>query len=381
LFLVAPAEREAALWFSASTDLIAAAAMLGALACFVSNGRLGRAASLFLAVVALLSKETALVLPLLIALVSWYRQAPGDRQGRPVFREMATAVVPFCVVVAAYGVLRCAVLHGIGGSNDPRAPGWAAGLQIVSGCAHAISAYAPLPDWLALLVGGGALTAAGVALRGSRLALVAGVWALIAVLPLPAAGWIVGARYFYFCAAGLMLLVALALERVRPWVSAGVVLGLLALGTTAANRRAAEVRLYREAVAAAKAAVTDGIARGARFFLVRGAVKDLDLALKLDRASPPSVRSAVVIPDVPASFVWVPPSETERVAFLLAEPPLPPSGGYRFGDQRIVGLARREEAPDLDEVLSRLPDLRIIRLSLDARPVSWRDTTADYLPQ
>jgi hypothetical protein len=28
----------------------------------------------------------------------------------------------------------------------------------------------------------------------------------------------------------------------------------------------------------------------------------------------------------------------------------------------MVGLARREEAPDLDEVLTRLPELRILRL-------------------
>jgi len=192
---------------------------------------------------------------------------------------------------------------------------------------------------------------------------------------------VVGARYFYFCAAGLMLLAALALERARPWVSAAAIVALLALGTVAATRRAFEVQLYREAVAAAKAAVTDGVARGRRWFLVRGAVKDLDLALKLDPIDSSSVRNAVVIPDVPASFIWLPPAESDRVRFLLADPPLPPSGAYHFGGERIVGLARREDAPDLDEVLSRLPDLRIIRLALGSRPVSWQDATAEYLPR
>jgi hypothetical protein len=378
LFLAAPAQREAALWFSASTDLLAAAAMLGALFCFLSTGRIGRVASLALAVVAFLSKETALVLPLLIALVCWYRLGPDDRQGRAAFREMATSAVPFCVLAAAYVLVRSLVLHGIGGNNDPRAPVWAVALQIFAGCAHAVSAYAPLPDWSALLVGGVVLGATGLVLRRSRLAALAWVWVVVAVLPLPAAGWLVGARYFYFSAAGLMLLVALALERVRPWVSALVVLALLGLGTAAASRRAVDVQLYREAVGAAKDAVSDGLAKGARFFLVRGAVKDLDLALKLDPAAPASVRAAVVIPDVPASFVWLPSAEANRLAFLLAEPSLPPSGAYRFGGERIVGLARREDAPDLDEVLTRLPDLRIIRLALDARPVSWRDTTAEY---
>jgi hypothetical protein len=282
------------------------------------------------------------------------------------------------VLAAAYVLVRSLVLHGIGGNNDPRAPIWAVALQIFAGCAHAVSAYAPLPDWSALLVGGVVLGATGLVLRHSRLAALAWVWVVVAVLPLPAAGWLVGARYFYFSAAGLMLLVALALERVRPWLSALVVLALLGLGTAAASRRAEDVQLYRQAVGAAKDAVSDGLAKGARLFLVRGAVKDLDLALKLDPAAPASVRDAVVIPDVPASFVWLPSAEANRLAFLLAEPPLPPSGSYRFGGERIVGLARREEAPDLDEVLTRLPELRIIRLALDARPVSWRDTTADY---
>lgn len=381
LFFVAPAEREAALWFSASTDLLAAAGMLGALACFLSPGRRARVASLLLAAVAFLSKETALVLPLLIALVSWYLGASRDRQGRASIREMAIAVVPFGAVAAAYLLVRGLVLHGVGGSNDPRADLWAVGLQVFSGGTHAISAYAPLPDWVALLAGAVALAASGVVLRRSRLALVAALWALVAVLPLPAAGWVVGARYFYFSAAGLMLFVALALARARPWLPAAVVIVLLGLGAVAASRRSSDVRLYREAVAAAKAAVTDGLAKGGRVFLVRGAVKDLDLALKLDPAVPTSIRDAVVIPDVPASFLWLPAAQAERVAFLLADPPLPPSGGYRFGGERIVGLARREEAPDLEEVLTRLPDLRIIRLSLDVRPVAWRDATADYLPR
>ncbi len=381
LFLVAPAQREAALWFSASTDLLAAAAMLGSLACFLSTRRAARVVSLGLAAAAFASKETALVLPLLVGLVDWYLGRSEGGQGRAMLRRAAMAVLPYGAVAAAYVLVRFAILHGMGGSNDPRAPIWAMGLQIFAGCAHAVSAYAPLPDWAALLVGGLVLGGAGLVLRRSRLAILAALWAVLVVLPLPAAGWLVGARYYYFSAAGLMLLVALALERVRPWVSVLVVLALLATGTAAASRRSAEVRLYREAIAAARDAVADGLAKGARLFLVRGAVKDLDLALKLDPASPPAMRSALVIPDVPASFVLLPPAEADRVAFLLADPPLPPSGAYRFGGERIVGLARREEAPDLDEVLTRLPDLRIIRLALDARPVSWRDTTQEYSPR
>jgi hypothetical protein len=57
---------------------------------------------------------------------------------------------------------------------------------------------------------------------------------------------------------------------------------------------------------------------------------------------------------------------------------LPPSGAYRFGDARLVGLARREEAPDLDEVLSRLPELRILRLSHKAGQFSIEDRTEEF---
>ena len=378
LFFAAPAEREAALWFSASTDLLAAVASLGSVACFLSWRRTGRLFSWILAGVAFFSKETALVLPLLVASTLWYLDGATDRQPGRRFRRIASKTVPYWLIAVAYLSARTFVLRGIGGSNDVRAPLWAIAAQVAGGGVHAVSAYAPLPEWAAWLIGGSALLAAGVVCRRSRPALLGLLWSALAVLPLPAAGWVVGARYFYLCAAGLMLLVAIALERATPWLSLAVVMGLSTLGTVAANRRSSEIELYREAVAAAKDAVRDGSAKGHRLFLVRGAVKDLDLAVKLDPTMAAAVENTVLIPDVPASFIQLPHDGAERLRFLFAEPPLPPSGAYRFGDEHIVGLARREEAPDLDEVLERLPELRIVRLKLDARPVVWRDITADY---
>jgi hypothetical protein len=50
------------------------------------------------------------------------------------------------------------------------------------------------------------------------------------------------------------------------------------------------------------------------------------------------------------------------IDFLLARPSLPPSGAYRFGSHRIVGLAREGDDPTLDEVLRHFPDLRLLRL-------------------
>jgi hypothetical protein len=71
----------------------------------------------------------------------------------------------------------------------------------------------------------------------------------------------------------------------------------------------------------------------------------------------------------------------QRLDFLLARPPLPPSGAYRFGQAKLVGLARREEAPDIDEVLARLPDLRILRLERKGAGFVVVDKTADYRPE
>jgi hypothetical protein len=372
LFFAAPAQRDAALWFSASTDLVAAVAMLGSLGGWLAKGRTARAASLALAGVALFSKETALVLPLLIGAACWYRQPTRD------WRRIWRATVPYCAVALLYLGARTWVLHGMGGSGDARAPWWAVGVQILSGGVHAVSAYSPLPEWSAWLLGGAGLAAGGVALRRSRLGRLAALWALLAVLPLPAAGWVVGARYFYFCGAGLMLLLALALEMARPWIGLAVLAMLVGLGTVAASKRMADIRLYRQVVAAARDAVADGVARGHRLFLVRGAVKDLDLAIKLGPSASPALQDTVAIPDIPASFIWLPHRGEDRIRFLLAEPPLPPSGSYRFAGERIVGLARREEAPDLDEVLAKLPDLRIIQLKLEASPVAWEDSTAEY---
>jgi len=373
LFLAAPAQREAALWFSASTDLAAAAAMLGSLACLLSKGRAAGIVAVVLAGVAFFSKETALVLPLLVASIGWYCR------GAEIRRKIGMALVFYCVLAVAYLAVRTWILRGVGGAADPRAPWWALAVQLASGWVHAVTCYAPLPEWAAWSLGGAALLGTGYTLRRSRPAALAALWALLAVLPLPAAGWVVGARYFYFCAAGLMLLVALALERAGRWLAVILLAGELGLGWVAADKRAGEVRLYRQVVAAARDAVSAGVTKGHRLFLVRGSVKDLDLAIKLDPRSPAAVREAVAIPDVPASFVWVPHAQAERLRFLFANPCLPPSGAYRFGDERIVGLARREEAPDLDEVLAKLPDLRIIRLRLDAHPVAWEDRTADYL--
>jgi hypothetical protein len=375
LFLVAPAEREAALWFAASTDLLATLAILAALVCLLRDSRGWRVASVALAAMAYFSKETALVLPLLGAAARFAastRQPPaaenteGRGEGTEFLRACVVPVLPHVVVAAGYLLVRFAVLGGLGGTNDPVAPWWGAGLQVAGGLVHAVTAYAPLPDAVAWIVGGIGLVVAGVFAARSRAPLwFPVVWTLLALLPLPAAGWVVGARYFYLPAVGLVFMLALAADT-RGAVGAIVAISLLAvigLGSTA--NRMDEVRRYRAVVDAARVAVTKGAQAGHTIFLVRNGVKDLDLAVKLTSPAGSLRQSLLVIPDVPASFVWMPDGLASRAGFLLARPPLPPAGEYRFAGQHIMGLARREEAPDLDDVLARLPELRIIELVVD----------------
>ena len=87
---------------------------------------------------------------------------------------------------------------------------------------------------------------------------------------------------------------------------------------------------------------------------------------------------------MPASFVALPEALGARVDFLIASPPLPPSGAYRFGARRVVGLARRGDEPTLDELLQRFPDTRFIRLRATAMArgrVVARDVTEEIREQ
>jgi hypothetical protein len=377
LLFIAPAEREAALWFSASTDLLATAAMFASITCFLMRWRWGWGLSLLFSGVAFFCKETALVLPALLLAASWFRsRSRGERLSLP---RTLLSVLPHLFVATLYVIVRFKVLHGIGGTNDPIAPWWGRGIQMLSGVVHSVTAYSPLPEWLAWAIGIVLLVVTtAVAWRRNSLAGFALVWIFITLLPLPAAGWVVGARYFYVPAAGMLLLMAIALEIASGMMVGFALLFFLGLGLLCGHHRASEVGQYRQVVAAADAAVTEGLAHGHRIFFVRGAVKDLDLALKLFPGRQRHHNGFVVIPDVPASFIWLPYDLAERLNFVLARPSLPPSGAYRFGGEKIVGQARREESPPLDEVLIRLPELRIINLQSKGSYFTWEDQTQEY---
>lgn len=362
LFFVAPLPREAAYWFAASTDLLATVFVLAALG-EVVRGRTWRAA--LLAAGACWSKETAVVLPLLAAVVLAMRA----RQARP--RDIARRALPLLAVAGAYGLARTLVLHGLGGSGDLAAAPAAKLVQVTAGLLHVMTGTQTLGAVPALLIGLlGWLLLLGATAREAwraRPVLATGavlILALIAlaVAPLFGAPWIVGARYFYFPAA---LVAWLGAERLRPFrlpATVGVLGALagLALGQDLARRP--EIASYEARLDAARRGVASGLGEGFDTFHLDAGIKDLDLAIKED----PRVRGGedrlLVLGDVPASFVVVPPARPQAVDFLRARPPLPPSGAYRFGDQRIVGLARQGDDPTLAEVSAHFPRIRYIRL-------------------
>jgi hypothetical protein len=359
LFALAPQNLDAAYWYAASTDLLATTLSLASIVALVR--RPGVALSAALALAAYLSKESALVLPALALVVL------GAAPTHASWRHRLARLAPHAALAALVVVVRFRVLGGWGGSGDPAAPLAGRLLQLGSGLVHVGTGDAFLPEPLAWGTGACALAllalVAARASRGGKGAAAAPlVFTVVSLAPLLAAGWVVGARYFYLPAVGLAWAAGEALATRSRSVALTLCATLLAFGGLQAARRRGDIVAYEARVGAARRAVREGAQRGARVFHVAGAVKDLDLAVKEDPALEPLSNELLVLGDVPASFVMMPPALASRAAGLVAGPPLPPSGAYRFGDRHIVGLARRGDEPTLDEVVAQFPDMRFLRL-------------------
>jgi hypothetical protein len=368
LVLLAPQNLEAAYWFSASTDLFAAVFVLASL---VSLCRTRIVTSALLAMAAYLSKESAFVLPalgLVVLSLSWRRRV----------LLVAPHVAGLTVVVVARGF----VLGGPGATGDPEAGGVGKALQLASGAAHVLTAQGLMPEVLAFGIGTAilALSFLGASRRaGVGLAPLA-FWA-VALLPLLAAGWAVGARYFYLSSIGLAWAAAEASSGLGAAARGTLVTVLVLLGLGQGIRRHADVSSYDRRVSASRRAVVDGHRAGQRIFHVDGGIKDLDLAVKEDLPLA-AAREVLILNDVPASFAIVPPGLAEAAKLVVAAPPLPPSGAYHFGDVRVVGLARRGDEPSLDEVVARFPDIRFLRLRpTPAGRIIARDVTDEIKQQ
>jgi len=349
LMLLAPQNLQAAYWFSASTDLFATLFTVLALVAL----RKGRTAvSTLVLVPALLSKETAVMFPLLAFVVL-------DEPWRLRLKR----TVPSASLAGLLLLVRRLVLGGSGGAAEPPASWPAKIVQIGSGFCRLFTGESVMPSPLALVLGAGIL-ALGIAAAFRRRDARWTPWLLVVAgaAPLGAAPWVVGARYFYLPAVGLSWALAEGLADRTVAATGTVAILLMVLGGGEAALRRRDVLAYEQRVAAARQGVADGVAAGHHVFHVDGGIKDLDLALKEE---PPLVAAAdhlLVLGDVPASFAIIPAELAQTASFLRAIPPIPPSGAYRFGNARVVGLARRGDEPALDEVIAHFPDIRFLRL-------------------
>ena len=391
LFFVSPFTREAAYWFSASTDLFAAAFGLGSVIAAVRGRRI--VAALLLAA-ACWSKETATVVPALAAVVFIAREPRASR------RAVALRIIALWPVVGAYLLARTLVLHAVGGSGDQVAPPAGKLVQIASGLVHAVTSSQTLGEgpawaiglavWVALLVALGRRRVAGTTRRRTRpvqrpASISPGAAGSLASPSSPRVFAALAAiAPLAFIVVTLGAAVRGALDRRRavllPSGCRDRVAGGSGLAPPAAARHRGgrvwaggprpragsgppgEIQLYEAKLGAARRAVVSGLAEGFTTFHVAAGIKDLDLAVKEDPRTRAAEASLLVLGDVPASFIAFPAPRRSDLELVLAHPPLPPSGAYRFGDHLIAGSPRRGEDPGLDEVTARFPGIRFIRL-------------------
>ena len=246
LMLLAPQNLEAAYWYAASTDLFATVFVLASLLALVRGRPVWSAVA---ALAAYLSKESALVLPLL-AVVLLYPQ------GR---RAALRAVAPLLLLAALVAVVRIAVLHGWGGGGEPAPAPLGRLLQLANGLTHLFTG--PLPEPLGFAAGTAALVLTVLAVarrRGEPGRFTPFLLGAAALAPLGAAGWVIGARYFYLPAVGLAWGTAEALSATAPAARAMVLIAVGLLGIGQAVLRRPDIVSYDRRVAAARRAVAAG---------------------------------------------------------------------------------------------------------------------------
>ena len=281
IFAVHPAHAESVAWATGIPDTLAALFYLPALIWYVryrrGGGRrlLGLSAGAF--ALALLCKETAVVLPLLVAtweLLSHEGPAPAAR-----LRASAARVAPFLAVAAAYLVARFAVLGRLGWQHPTMAGVSDAQLlasvpQVLAGyLRHLVAPFdlsliydAPLARGFAdarFLVPAAILAGLAVALWALRRRLSRAHWFALALLFAPLLPvlnlsvfhqeYLIQDRYLYLPSAGFCLLAAVLLARLgrtRATVAAVMLLVTLGASTVWQNRVwATSAALWGRAVA------------------------------------------------------------------------------------------------------------------------------------
>lgn len=116
LFALHPLHVEAVAWISGVTEPLSATLFVSSFLCYLKGrdqsqkGALWIVASLLLAASAMLSKETAVVLPAVIVCYEWLLPKTGPRRR---WLTVAASLWPYAVLLGVYLVLRLIALHGV----------------------------------------------------------------------------------------------------------------------------------------------------------------------------------------------------------------------------------------------------------------------------
>jgi Flp pilus assembly protein TadD len=255
IFGVNPVHIESVAWISGVTDPLLALFLLPSFFCYLNaseenvHRRAWLAGSVALYGLAMLSKETALILPIIVFVYEWLWHKPvGPSWLQSAFRRARTAalrIVPFVLLTLVYLAVRWHVLQGLGHVMVPLSVStiiftwpqlmlfylrhlvWPFGLSVFYNVPYVktpalVPLVLPLAGlaavgflaWLAVRRLGRSLTQEG------RLAVFCCAWVLIPFIPLLdlsvlPVGEIAHDRYLYLPSIGLSILVAMALRHIH----------------------------------------------------------------------------------------------------------------------------------------------------------------------
>ena len=113
LFGVHPAHLESVAWVSGITDPLLAVFLLGAMLCYLRREPKWQLASLALYGIALLEKETAVILPCLIFAHAWLFDTPAKASVHSRLKLSTAAALPSIFLTSIYLGLRLSVLHAL----------------------------------------------------------------------------------------------------------------------------------------------------------------------------------------------------------------------------------------------------------------------------
>lgn len=260
LFAVHPSRAEAVTWISGRSELLMAVFALASLLCFrralvLERGRGPWFAGALLAyVAAVLSKETAVALAVVVPALDWLMVSRGDRHR--LWARARWCHLPLVLASAAYVSARLLHQATVLGER-PRLPlGQHVTMVLESVGAYARLVLAPYhpstqvgahhnpahPSWTLVCVGGAVLAAgiAGLVLARRRAPRAALALVLAAAFLLPVANVVplrihvlVAERFLYLPLLGLMILLGVAASAISRWVRPAVLLS--AVGVLAAS--------------------------------------------------------------------------------------------------------------------------------------------------